>query len=68
MAVAHLSVGDVVKFILSIHAAVVQCVKSEGGVEGEGVSQGRGKRGEGGEKEERDEEGMDSSESDKSNF
>ena len=72
LAVTHLSVSDVVKFILSIHAAVVQCVKSEGGdgVEGEGVRRrGRGKHGEGGgEKEDQEEEDMESSESDKSKY
>ena len=52
----HLSAGDVAKFILSIHAAVMQCVKSEG-VEGED-----GKKGsrDGGDRE--DEEEMDSNE------
>ena len=61
LAVAHLSVGDVVKFILSIHAAIVQCVKSEG-VERE--SQGRRGRGGGGKGEqEKAEEDMESSES-----
>ena len=64
LAVGHLSVGDVVKFILSIHAAIVQCVKSEGG-EGEGVSQGKHEGG--GERDEQEEEDMESSESDKSN-
>ena len=61
LAVTHLSVGDIVKFILSIHVAVVQCVKSEG----EGVSQGRC---EGGAAKGKQEEDMESSESDKSNY
>ena len=71
LAVAHLSIGDVVKFILSIHTAIVQCVKSEG-VESEGVkSEGRGRRGRGGggkEEREEEEEDMESSENDKSNL
>jgi hypothetical protein len=70
--VAHLSVGDVVKFILSIHAAIVQCVKREGvkseSVEREGVRGKRGGRGGGGKKEQEEEEDMESSESDKSEF
>ena len=65
LAVTHLSVSDVVKFILSIHVAIVQCVKSEGG-EGEGVSQRR-RVGGGGKGKQEEEENMESSESDKSN-
>ena len=53
----HLSAGDVVKFILSIHTAVMQCVRGEG-VEGEGGRQESG----GGEEEQ--EEDMESSEGD----
>ena len=66
LAVTHLSVGDVVKFILSIQAAVVQCVRSEGVEgEGEGVRQvSRGRRGDGDKKE----EDMESSESDRGNY
>ena len=64
LAVTHLSVSDVIKFILSIHVAVVQCVKSEGG-EGKGVSQGRCEGG--GAKGEQEEEDIESVESDKSN-
>ena len=57
LAVAHLSVTDVAKFILSIHTAVLQCVSGDG-VEGEGREareQGDGER-------EEEEEDMESSE------
>ena len=57
LAVAHLSVTDVAKFILSIHTAVLQCVSGDG-VEGEG----RGAREQGDGEREEEEEDMESSE------
>ena len=55
----HLSVGDVVKFILSVHSAVLQCVKSEGAEGGED-----GSHEDQGEEDEEEEEEMESSEKD----
>ena len=58
----HLSAGDVVKFILSVHTAVMQCVRGEG-VEKEG-ERGREVRREAGGGERDQEEDMESSEGD----
>ena len=58
LAVSHLSAGDIVKFIMSIHTAVLQCVNGDS-VSGDGVEGECGRQVEGGEEDEE----MDSSES-----
>ena len=51
LAVTHLSAGDIVKFITSIHTAILQCVNGDG-VRGDGEEDEGGRQVEGGEEEE----------------